>query len=205
LVLIGFDINENNQITSEIILSNEEYKQKPLLLLEEKHSPNFVKLDLQKLNEIYTVISGYTELVYLMIDQDIEMKEELSVYVEKLKGFWLSTQDLVHLRERAYVEWLRDLIFLQNFEGIHFWDEEKELFHPYESRVMMKIVEKIMEKEYKDWHVSKKKFIVNTTKAVVEAVSKLFSVSELTGSQVNQLLMYIRKTMVEKYGIYHWY
>lgn len=204
-VLIGFDINDKNQVVSEIILWEEEFKTKPILLLENKTASNMSKFDLQKLNEIYTVMSAYTELVYLTLDQDIDMKQELGEYAEKLKWYGLSTQDLVHLRERAYLEWLRDLIFLQDFEWIHLWDEERDLFHPYEPRVMMKIVEKIMEKEYKSGRVSKKKFIVNSTKSIVAVVTQLFSIWELSGSQTNQLLIYIRKVMVEKYGIHSWY
>lgn len=199
-VLVWIDINNAEKLDFCVILDWWKVVKKEVKLLENKQENKWLTLD--KLNQVYSTMSAYVELTYINLDWDIDLKDELKIYADKLKSFWLSQTDISSLKNRAYLEWLRDLVFLQDFEWIWNWDEIKDLFHPYEARTLIKIVERKFASIYwEKWNISKRKFIIDWTKSVVEIVSRLLKVEELTWSQVNQLLFYVRKVLVEKYWI----
>lgn len=199
-VLVWIDINNAEKLDFCVILDWWKVVKKEVKLLENKQENKWLTLD--KLNQVYSAMSAYVELTYINLDWDIDLKDELKIYADKLKSFWLSQTDISSLKNRAYLEWLRDLVFLQDFEWIWNWDEIKDLFHPYEARTLIKIVERKFASIYwEKWNISKRKFIIDWTKSVVEIVSRLLKVEELTWSQVNQLLFYVRKVLVEKYWI----
>jgi hypothetical protein len=50
---------------------------------------------------------------------------------------------------------------------------------------------------------SKKKFIVQTMKWVVNVVEKIMRLDELSSKQTAQILIYIRKILLEKYWIHN--
>lgn len=199
-VLIWVDINNNEKLEFLIILDWDKKTKKEVKVSEVKNNKN--NLDLDKLNQIFTTISVYVELTYINLDWDVDIKDELKIYANKLKEFWLSQTDISWLKNRAYLEWLRDLVFIQDFEALWNWDDIKDLFYPYETRTLMKIIERKLENIYwEKWSISKKKFVKEWVKSIVEFMIKLLRVEELSWSQTNQLLFYIRKVLVEKYWI----
>jgi hypothetical protein len=45
------------------------------------------KLSLERLSGIYAAVSAYTELTYVNLDGDIDMKDEIAIYAEKLRSY----------------------------------------------------------------------------------------------------------------------
>jgi len=162
-----------------------------------------VEISLEQLRAIYATVSAYTELSYLSIGDNIDMRDELKFYATKLKQYGLSQNDISSLKERAFLEWLRDLTFIQDFEGIGLWDQEIELFFPYEPRTILKIVERKIQNIYQNNQGVKRKFIQKSIKAVMESIEKLMKVEDLSWEQSNQVLLYIKKTLLEKYSIHY--
>lgn len=202
-VLVGIDLDMNKNIVFEIILDGQNISESDVKLLEYKEEKPSLSLD--RLNEIYATMSAYIELTYINIDGDIDLRDELKIYTNKLKQFWLSQIDISSLKQRAFIEWLRDLVFLEDFEWIWLWTDNKDLFFPYEPRTILKIVERKIESVYNRGHIPRRKFIQNSVKAIMETITQILNISELSGSQENQLLIYIRKVFVEKYGIHNDY
>jgi hypothetical protein len=128
------------------------------------------------------------------------MKDEIAIYAEKLRSYWLSQEEISSLKNRAYLEWLRDWAFIQYFEEISFWWEN--LFAPYEPRTIMKIVERKIEKIHNEWSKLKGGFIEEVIKWVMEIILRLMRKDELSWSQINQLLLHIKKVLSEKYQIH---
>lgn len=200
-IIVGMDI-ENGVFNYVTILDGvlEEKKPEPVMLLEHKNLSK-QSMSLSVLNDIYATMSAFTNLQYLNLDSEIDMKDEIMIYAERLRNYGLSTQDIKNLKNRAYLEWLRDLVFLSDFTGFDKWDENIELFHPFDLRTIQKIVNRKMKEVYWLWHISKKKFILESVRGIIDIVSELMKMEDLTGSQTNQLLFYIKKTLFEEYKI----
>ncbi len=163
------------------------------------------KMTLEKLEKIYANISAYVELSYVNLDGDVDMRDELKIYADKLKELGLSQTEISSLKNRAYLEWLRDLIFIQDFEEIKDGNEIKDIFAPYETRTITKLIERKMAYIYENKHYNKQWFVKASISTVIEVMTRLLNIDELSGSQLNQLLFYIRKILVEMYGIHHDY
>lgn len=205
-VLIGIDIDDKNELFFDIILdagNEQDASSANVILLPFLWERS--EISLEKLQNIYANISAYTELSYVSIDGDVDLRDELKIYSDRLKQLWLSQTDISSLKYRGYLEWLRDLAFLKDFEWIVLDEETQNLFIPYDMRTILKIVERKMEGIHKKYGKKKKIFVKNSMEWVIEIIARLMWVEELSGGQLNEVLIYIRKVLVEKYGIYHDY
>gem|GEM_PF-5102866 len=63
-----------------------------------------MEISLEQLRAIYATVSAYTELSYLSIGDNIDMRDELKFYATKLKQYGLSQNDISSLKERAFLE-----------------------------------------------------------------------------------------------------
>lgn len=114
--------------------------------------------------------------------------------------------DISSLKNRAYIEKLREYMFIKDFEWLKNGDENvKDLFYPYETRTVLKLAERKFEYLYRNEHYAKQKFIYEGTKNIIDVFTKIMKVDELSARQVSQLLFYIRKILAEKYSILNEY
>lgn len=202
-VVIGIDINQENELVFDIILNTQTKEiNEPIVL---PLSLEYSEMSLERLKNIYMNISAYTELSYVSVDGDLDLRDELKVYSDRLKQFWLSQTDISSLKYRGYLESLRDLAFLQDFEWINLHEESENLFTPYDMRTILKIVERKMEAIHKKYGKKKKIFVKNSMESVIEVIARLMKVEELSWAQLNELLIYVRKVLLEKYNIHNDY
>lgn len=198
-------LSNNNEIKFHLVMDEnlnsvklDELKQPPKLI---DIIPKNTKISLDQLSDIYKAMCAYVELTYINLGWTIEMKDELKIYADKLVSLWISRIDLNRLKTRAYIEWLNDLNFIDTFYWINLeWDQDK-LFTPFDSRTIIKIVERKFEAIY-DKNMSKEDFVKTGVEGVIDILTKIFKTSELTWAQINQVLIYIRKTLVDKWSIY---
>ncbi|MGE4444035.1 MAG: AAA family ATPase [Candidatus Altimarinota bacterium] len=201
-VLIGVDIDDQDELRFEMILNPKDTDSENMVIKE--IIPENGEISLERLHQIYATMSAYIELHYLSIDDDeIDLKDELTMYADRLKQFGLNQKDIVSLKHNAFLAGLRDLSFLQDFQEIVI-EEDENLFAPYEPRTILKLVEHNVSIVYnQNPNSSKKKFIVQTMKGVVNVVEKIMRLDELSSKQTAQILIYIRKILLEKYGIHN--
>lgn len=201
-VLIGVDIDDQDELRFEMILNPKDTDSENMVIKE--IIPENWEISLERLHQIYATMSAYIELHYLSIDDDeIDLKDELTMYADRLKQFGLNQKDIVSLKHNAFLAWLRDLSFLQDFQEIVI-EEDENLFAPYEPRTILKLVEHNVSIVYnQNPNSSKKKFIVQTMKWVVNVVEKIMRLDELSSKQTAQILIYIRKILLEKYWIHN--
>lgn len=200
-VLIGVDIDDQDELRFEMILNQKDKETANIVLAE--IIPEAWEMSLETLHKIYATMSAYIELHYISIDDsDIDLKDELRLYADKLKQFWLSQKDISSLKHNAFLEWLRDLSFLQDFQEI-VMEEGENVFAPYEPRTILKLVEHNVETVYNQWFRSTKKFVVQSTRETVNVVEKIMKLDELSSKQMGQLLIYVRKILLEKYWIHN--
>lgn len=200
MVLLWIDMNNKEELTYDIILSGKKSSFKEAKILE--YGEDYSSITLEKINQIYATMSAYVELKYVNLDGDIDLKDELKNYADKLKDFWLSQMDISSLKNRAYIEKLREYMFIKDFEWLKNADEDvKDLFYPYETRTVLKIVERKFEHLYRFEQYNNKRFVYEWTKNIIDVFTRIMKVDELSAKQVSQLLFYIRKILVEKYSI----
>lgn len=197
IILLSY---EENKIKTFLLVDDKTKKRqkKEIKLSEKKEKKESISLDV--LNDIFSTMSAYVELTYLHLDWDIDMQDELRIYAWKLREFGISHSDISKLKNRAYLEGLRDLCFIDHFEWI--WkdtDGYGYLFSPYEPRTIEKIVEKKLAHLYETESYPKKKFIQVGMQNSINTIIRIMKVEELSWPQVNQLLFYIRKVLSEKY------
>lgn len=160
-----------------------------------KNTNNKVDWKLKELNFLFWEISQYIELYYLNMDWDIDFREDISEMEEQLKSYWFTRQDILQMRNRAYIEELEDMNFITTFEWIDvFWDN-KNIFHPYSQNVVLKIVKKYIENDIK--HINKKRFSSDVLKKIMPAVEKILKIDELSPLQVRELIKYIKKIITD--------
>ncbi len=198
-IIIGISVDREERLTFDIVLNGEKEDIKEFNIWEILSENQ--EMSLETLKKIYTAISAYTLLTYQCIGEDIDMSDELKIYAAKLREFWLNQTDISSLKNRAFLEWLRDLSFIQDFETMGLWSEENELFSPYEPRTLLKAIERKIEVIYRKTGKTEKRFIHKSIKDVMEMMAKFMWVDKLSGKQENKVLFYIRKTLVEKYWI----
>lgn len=200
-VLIGVDIDNQDELIFEMLVNPKDMKSKNIVI-EEIIPENWV-LSLERLHQIYATMSAYTELHYLSIDDEaIDLKDELKIYADRLKQFGLTQKDILSLKNNAFLAWLRDLSFLQDFQEMIIEGDEN-IFAPYEPRTILKLVEHNVGIVYAQRPHSKRRFIIETMKLVVNVVEKIMKLDELSSKQTAQILIYVRKILLEKYWIHN--
>ena len=66
----------------------------------------------------------------------------------------------------------------------------------------MKLVERKIERIHSEWHKLTRGFTQEVINWVISTIQKCIGKDELSSEQYNQLLIYIRKVLLEKYKIY---
>ncbi|MDD2871888.1 MAG: AAA family ATPase [Candidatus Gracilibacteria bacterium] len=150
---------------------------------------------LKELNFLFGEISQYIELYYLNMEGDIDFREEISVMEVQLKSYGFTRQDILQMRNRAYIEELEEMNFITTFEGIDVFGDNKNIFHPYSQNIVLKIVKKYIENDIK--HIKSKKFKSIIIRKIMPVIEKILKVNELSPLQVKELIIYIRKVITD--------
>jgi len=153
---------------------------------------------LKKINTIFSEISQYVELYHVSMDWDIDFRVELREIETQLKVYGFTNSDIICLRNRAYIEAIEELQYITTFDWLNiFNNEKKDIFHPYKQRIILKIVEKKIKENV--WEFRYQDFWVWILSIISAVVKKLLKVEELQPIQIQELLIYIRKVMYDKY------
>jgi len=153
---------------------------------------------LRKINDIFRDISMYIEYYYLSMDGNIDFSKELIDLEKKLRFQWFVDEDFEELTNRAYIEAIDNLHFIDLFDWIHILDQEKkDIFHPYSQRIILKIVEKKVEENIDKINTHYLwRSILNT---MVPIIKQLLKKDVLSEKQIKELMIYIKKVMYDKY------
>ncbi len=189
---------QNNKITiwRSNYWKNDDNKENNEVMSLFKNSNNTgLNWKLKELNFLFWEISQYIELYYLNMEWDIDFREDISDMEDQLKSYWFTRQDILQMRNRAYIEELEEMNFITTFEWIDvFWDN-KNIFHPYSQNIVLKIVKKFIEKDKE--HINKKWFSSDVLKKIMPAIEKILKVDELSPLQVRELIKYIKKIITD--------
>lgn len=197
-IIIWIDIDEKKQFQYFILMDSKiSYPEQNQLLLT---SPDISeKLSLDKLRSIYANISAYVEIFSLNLEWNIEMGDELKIYSDTLKSFWLTQIDISSLQNRAYVEQIQQLEFIRDFEILWNGDPSGELFFPFDERTIIKIIERKMATLHNTSKYDQKAFLFVSTKRIFHTLKQILNIEDLSQMQVKKVSYFIRKLMVEKY------
>ena len=194
--LLHDEINENS-------LNNKELQK--YLPEAKKLSRNTLSLPkkpiLKYLNEIFSKISLYVEMYHINLEWDIDFLTELRETELELRSYGLTTDDIILLRNRAYIEEIESLNFIDTFEWIKIIDWTKKwLFFPLDNRTLFKIINKKLE-EYNNKYWLEEEFVMRALSKIMEIVLKLLKKDELSWEQQKKLIVYVKRVITEKY----WY
>lgn len=207
-------INKNNWINISVDVENNEVKfylstvektlnkneSQELIALSKQNTIN-INWDskLKEMNFLFSEISQYIELFYMNLEWDVDFREDLIHMEDKLKSYWLTFNDILQIRNRAYIESLNDLNFITTFDWISIFSEEKkDVFHPYSQKIIFKTIEKQIEK-YSTLLKNDDIWIYILNK-ILPIISKLLRKEELSTLQINEIIIYLRKIIIEKYS-----
>ncbi|MDP2090741.1 MAG: AAA family ATPase [Candidatus Gracilibacteria bacterium] len=150
---------------------------------------------LKELNFLFGEISQYIELYYLNMDGDIDFREDISEMEDQLKSYGFTRQDILEMRNRAYMEELEDMNFITTFEGIDVFGDNKNIFHPYSQNIVLKIVKKFIENDIE--HINTNRFKSIIFMKIVPVIIKILKVEELSPNQARELITYVRKIITD--------
>jgi hypothetical protein len=140
-------------------------------------------------------------MYHINLDWDVDFSADLKEIERELRDYWLTTDDIILLRNRAYIEELESLNFIDTFEWIRIIDwTEKWLFFPVENRIIFKIIDKKLD-ECNDEYWLEEEFIMKALEKVIWIVLKLLKKDELSWEQQRKLILYLKRAITEKY----WY
>jgi hypothetical protein len=154
---------------------------------------------LKEINTIYTLISYYVELYHMNLDWNIDFREDLEEAEKKIKNYWFTHEDILKLRNRAYIEELNDLEFITTFEWIDLLTKKNNnVFHPYNEKIIIKIIKKYLKDELEQNEVNNEKLWSNVLRNVIPMILKLLKIEELSVKQVQRLILYTKKVIIDK-------
>lgn len=194
-VIIWVDLDKDKNLFSEIILESKlKNRKNKLLTLEQVKT--WITLD--KLENMYWVMSAYLWLVYMDLDGNIDLKDEIGEYVEKLKNLWLSINDIALLKNRVFIDRLNEMDYISDFSWFDI-NKDDDLFYPYDIKTIKKVVYKKMLFLNQNYDLSNRQFKSMSTTHVLKIITDLLKVEELSREQINIILIIIRKTIVEHF------
>ncbi len=191
-IIIGLDLDKNKNLFNEIILESKEIRNKEIKLLWYRKIKNEMYLD--KLEDTYWTISAYLWLVFFSLDWNIDVKDEIKEYIEKLKQLWLSSDDIEQLQNRVFIDRLGKINYITNFNWFNF-DKKDYLFYPYNIKTIKKIVYKKILYLDDNYDLSIKQLKSMAITHILKIIKDLLKVEELSREQI----IAIKEIIIEQF------
>lgn len=172
---------------------------------------------LKTLDNIYKLITEYSETYDLALEWEIDLREELEEYEIQFKELWFSKSDIILIRNKSYVKSLKDLNYITTFRWVDlYWWKKEEIFKPLKQRDVYKIVEKTVVKYFKInlWMTNiritdkilnnfwSNDFEENLLIILMEKIQKSLKYKEksLTVQQKQKILIFVKKALIENFN-----
>lgn len=200
-VILGIDLDENNQVKFVIIHSTNSVSHD--IHIKEMREKSFVEpRNLKELYEFCSSMQAYVETQHMMLEENIDLSDELNKYAQILEEWWLTQIEIAWLKHNAHYKSLRDLNFLSSFEGILMVEEWNEhIFAPHSQNTIEKFVSKKIEQVlWVEWASISNRVVSRILQDVFHYLEHKLFLKELDREQTNQVIFYFHKTLVEKFN-----
>ncbi len=168
--------------------------------------PNILKDNdlsvLTTLSEIYSLCSDYVG--YCSIDVG-ESNKNYSQCIREIQNklvnvYWFSSEDINILREKVYIEHLKELDFINTFEGIQVYSRKnRKLFYPHSQKFIYRFLKSKIYEFMKDNQEVDKENKDVFVRMVVSEIKSLLNLDDLSPRQSSEIINYTKKIVLDYY------
>lgn len=199
-IIIWVDTSATDTIQFYVILEATWFE-KSSIAQELESDDQVRKINLDTLLELNRIIANFSWLHHLSIEEKIDVKEEIYSYVNQLRDAGFSQRDIARIKSVSLTEILKEFNFINDFECIWYGEyDEQEIFAPYTSREISKIMERKIAYIYANTETTRQ-FLSLCRFEILQTMCRLYRTDDLTPAQYDGVSFFLSKIFYEKYGI----